>query len=175
MESQIILLWGAPAAGKTAVARALVEGWQARGGRRLFHLASDRISRAVVGPTYVAELRPAVYRGMAAMADELLQAGLDVILDANYLQPQQRREILAMALTRGRHLASVHVTCGLASRLARNRARAATEQVPEHRVAELHALAESSAHEADLLVDTDLDSLEEAAERVFRWMSSRQR
>jgi predicted kinase len=113
-------------------------------------------------------MRPPVYEALRVLAQALLAAGRSVVLDANYLDPERRREV--REALGGTPTLSVQVTCSLASRLSRNRVRGGDDRVPDERVRVAHERAAAAEGEADIVIDTDLVEPEAAAERLVRWM-----
>ena len=165
------MLWGAPAAGKTRIARGVVEHCRARG-EVLPHLSSDEVRASLdVGP-YVPALRPVVYAGLQAMLESALANHLDVLLDANYLDDQRRKMVRAAVVAAGGRLLSVLVRCGLEARRERNGRRNAVERVPDAYLVEAHERSEALRGEADLLLDTDVLTLDEAISAVTGWLYS---
>jgi predicted kinase len=163
----VLLLWGAPAAGKTSIARHVVTLYRARTGRLLPHLNTDAIRRAITGDEYIAAMRPAIYAGILTIAQRLIEAGLAVLLDGNYVDQVRRREVKDMARRNQVQLIDALVHCTLESRLARNRSRPATERIPEHYVVHAHWKASKAIAEAALVVDSDRLSCAEAATEIL--------
>lgn len=149
-----MLLWGAPAAGKTTVARAILDGYRAGAGVILPRLGTDDIRRAILGSEFIAEVRNSVYDGILAMVDRIADAGLDCLVDGNYLDGWRRRQLEDVASRHDARMVRALVHCGLEQRLARNRVRSGIELVPEEWVREAHEKAEASRGDADVLIDT---------------------
>lgn len=169
--SRVILLWGAPAAGKTRIARGVVAHCRTRG-EVLPHLSSDAIRSSLdVGP-YLPPLRAVVYAGMQAMLESAVAADLPVLLDANYLDDERRRRVVETVAAAGGHLLSVLVRCGLDARRERNRRRNEAERVPDAYLAEAHQRAEALRGEADLVLDTDVLTPDEAVSAITGWLHS---
>ncbi|MHB2017980.1 MAG: ATP-binding protein [Candidatus Xenobia bacterium] len=156
----IVLLIGAPAAGKTSVAHALLSRLAPQ---VVPHLRTDAIRQSMVGNTWSPHLRLAAYEGVLAMAASLTAHGLPVLIDGNYLDAAERARIQALP---GR-LLRVLVHCSLPSRLARNRLRQPSERVPEERIAQAHTAAEALKVSVDLVVDTDVEPPEDAALHIL--------
>lgn len=163
------MVWGAPAAGKTAVAREVVARCRARG-RLIVHLSSDAVRQAVSGGAYIPQVRPVVYDGLVAMAETALRGGVLVVLDANYLDDERRAQVRALATRLGAPMRSVLVRCALEARLARNRARGAADRVPQARIEAAHASSEAARGEADVVLDTDAVTPEEGAAGIADWL-----
>lgn len=163
------MLWGAPAAGKTRIARGVVAHCRARG-EVLPHLSSDAIRRSLdVGP-YLPPVRAVVYEGMQAMLESALSADLPVLLDANYLDDERRRRVCEAVAARGGRLLSVLVRCDLDARRERNGRRNDDERVPDAYLAAAHQRAEGLRGEADLVLDTDVLTPEEAVSAITGWL-----
>ena len=162
-----MLLWGAPAAGKTSVARHLVEGYRARTGRVLPRLGTDDIRRAVLGQDFVAEVRNSVYDGIVAMCERITADGLDVLVDGNYLDGWRRRQIVDVCARTSARLISAHVHCTLEERLRRNALREGAEHVPEEWVRKAHDMAVAALPDASLVIDGMQERPEAAAARLL--------
>lgn len=171
MRPTLLLLWGAPAAGKTSIARAVSEGYRARVGHVLPKLVTDELRRTILGAEFIAEVRNSVYDGIVAMADRIATAGLDCLIDGNYLDGWRRRQIEDVASRAGARFVRVMVHCGLEDRLARNAARPALERVPDEWVRQAHAMAEANREDADLVVDTAAERAEAAAPRILAYFA----
>jgi len=163
----VILLWGAPAAGKTSVARCLVEGYRARTGHLLPRLGTDDIRRAIIGAEFIAEVRNSVYDGIVSICEKIAEAGLDCLVDGNYLDGWRRRQIVDVCFRTSSRLISAHVRCDLDERLRRNALRPASEQVPEPWVRQAHELAERNVGDASIVVDGVRETPESAATRLL--------
>ncbi|NDD30596.1 MAG: hypothetical protein EB084_20240 [Proteobacteria bacterium] len=165
---RVVLLWGAPAAGKTSVARAVVASC-ARADVTVLHLSSDAVRAALHAGPYLRALQGVVYDGLQAMLESAMAAGLTVLLDANYLDAGRRGRVRAAVASRGGSLLSVQVACSVGSRRARNDARPLTQQVPADYIEDAHGRAEAQQGDADVVVDTDTCTADEAARRITRW------
>jgi predicted kinase len=167
MPAGILLLWGAPAAGKTSIMRGVRAEYRARTGRSLPCLGTDDLRRAVIGTEYDSDVRNAVYTGIVTMVDSLLEAKMDVLVDGNYLDQWRRQELIDVAQRHQARLASVLVHCTLASRLSRDSARPPEEHVPETYVRHAHECSETFLEDNDLLIDTDSVAPPEAVRMVM--------
>lgn len=163
----VLLLWGAPAAGKTSVARCLREEYRVRTGKLLVRLGTDEIRRAILGEEFVAEVRNAVYDGIVAIAERVTADGLDCLVDGNYLDGWRRRQLSDVCARTSARLVSAHVWCNLDERLRRNALRSGTHRVPEEWVRKAHALAEESRADADTCVDGATEQPGDAADRLL--------
>lgn len=163
----VLLLWGAPAAGKSTIARLVLEGYRARTGRVLPRLGTDEIRRAILGQEFVAEVRNAVYDGIVSIVERVTADGLDVMVDGNYLDGWRRRQLIDVCGRTSARLVSVHVWCGLEERLRRNAMRTGTEKVPEEWVRQAHTMAEGCHGEADHVVDGAGERPAEVAGRLL--------
>jgi predicted kinase len=168
----LVQLWGAQAAGKTAVAKAVVAGFHQRTGLLLPHLSTDDIGRAILGPVHVGRTRALLYDAMLLMAERFVQMQWSAMLDATFLEPQRRAQVRDLASRLGTPLRSVLVHCSLASRLERNRLRPGVECVPDDVVIGAHERAEAARQDADQIVDTDRMQPDEAARIILDWMFS---
>ena len=163
----VLLLWGAPAAGKSTVARALLEGYRERRGHVLPRLGTDEIRRAILGAEFVAEVRNAVYDGIVSIVERVTADGLDCLVDGNYLDGWRRRQLVDVCARTSTRLVTAHIWCALDERLRRNALRTGTEHVPEEWVRHAHALAEATRDEADHLVDGATERPAAAAARLL--------
>jgi predicted kinase len=169
----VIMLWGAPAAGKTTVARALLEELRSKRGLILPHLSTDQLSRAIVGEEFVSEVRRALYEGLITIADQILLAGGGVLLDGTFLTPALRENVRRMARERRAVFISVQVACSLNVRKLRNAARAAAERVPDAWLERAHYSALAGKTHGDLVVDTERLPAKEAVEQILDLMEWR--
>lgn len=88
----LICLYGYPGAGKTYVARNLIDSLQ------VAHVNADRIRAELFQtPRYDAQENAVVSHLMNYMTEELLSAGVSVIYDTNLLRLAQRRRLREMA------------------------------------------------------------------------------
>lgn len=165
--AKIVLLWGAPAGGKSSIARELVAMHRHKTGRSLPWMSTDAISRTMVGDEFVPELRPIIYDGLLTLASGAVDAGLDVILDGNYVQSAHREKVCRLAESKGALLVSALVHCQLTSRLARNRSRPQSELIPDAYVEMAHNDAFRAQAEATTVIDTDVLSPSEAAAKIW--------
>lgn len=169
--SRVILLWGAPAAGKTRIAQGVVARCREQG-LVLPHLSSDAIRASMDVAGYLPALRAVVYDGVQAMLESALVVHLPVLLDANYLDDERRRRVREAVAAGGGRLLSVLVRCGFEARRERNGRRGEASRVPEAFLAEAHERAEGLRGEADLLLDTDVLTADEAVSAVLGWLHS---
>jgi predicted kinase len=166
----LIQLWGAQAAGKTAVARSLVSGFHERTGLILPHLSTDEIGRAVLGPVHIGPSRGVLYDAILLMAERFVEIGWSALLDATYLEPARRAEVRTLAARLGTPLRSVHVHCSLPSRLERNRLRPGVGCVPDDVIERSHERAAAARDEADVAIDTDVTLPQDAARDILDWL-----
>ncbi|MCE7873128.1 ATP-binding protein [bacterium CPR1] len=169
----IVMLWGAPAAGKTTVARSLLRELRRRRGLMLPHLSTDQLNRAILGEDFVGDVREALYDGLIAMAGNILGAGGGVLLDGTFLYPEMRERIRNLARERRAVLVSVQVACTLSTRRQRNAQRPDAERVPEAWLERAHYRAMAGRFHGDLVLDTETLSTEEAVEKILELMSWR--
>jgi len=88
--SGAIWLTGPPAAGKTTIARALLEA-AGREGVHAVHLESDALRRILTPePTYEPEERERFYREIAELAALLVSQGFPVVVDATAPRREHR-------------------------------------------------------------------------------------
>lgn len=169
----VIMLWGAPAAGKTTVARALLERLRTQRGLILPHLSTDQLSRAILGDEFVSEVRRALYEGLITIADQILQAGGGVLLDGTFLTPALREQVRKIARERRAVFLSVQIACPLSQRKLRNAARGPAERVPEAWLERAHYSALAGKSHGDLVLDTERLAPEEAVEQILDLMEWR--
>jgi adenylylsulfate kinase len=170
--SWAIWITGPPGSGKTAVARATT-ALLAERGCRIAWLELDQIRQAITpAPRYSDREREIVYRALGYMAVTLVEAATPVLIDATAHRRIWRDRVRA-AVPR---FAEVQLVCpleicrrreedrapGHAPRGIYRRSGRAGATVPGVDVPYEPALA------PDLLIDTDRQSVDEAAERVAR-------
>ncbi|MBI3929234.1 MAG: AAA family ATPase [Armatimonadetes bacterium] len=159
----IILLWGAPAGGKTTLARLLLERCRTL---VVCHLSPDGLNRSALGDRFVSSVRVGLYEGVLTLGEHFLASGASLLLDGTFLQPDLRRRVTELAARTRTPLISVLVHCPLAARLARNRNRTGFERVPEPWLRDAHCRAGAQAGEAGLVVDTARIAAEVGAEDI---------
>lgn len=169
----VIMLWGAPAAGKTTVARALLAALRRRRGLVLPHVSTDQLSRAILGDEFVSDVRRALYEGILTIADQILLAGGGVLLDGTFLSPDLRQQVRVMARERRAVFLSVQVACSLPQRKVRNAARGLSERVPDSWLERAHYSALAGRTHGDLLLDTEVLSTEESVQAILDLMEWR--
>ncbi len=164
----IILCWGAPAAGKSTVAREFCQRHQ------LPRLSSDAVNQALIGDRFLPELRPAIYQGLFAMAEAILERGGRLVLDGTFLDPGSRAQVKALAEQHGAVFLSLQVQCSLGERIRRNSLRPDSERVPDEWLRNAHCRAALSS-QGELSVDSQrfsvgatVDHLEEALMQKLR-------
>lgn len=164
----IVLCWGAPAAGKSTVAREFCRRHQ------LPRLSSDAVNQALIGDRFLPELRPAIYQGLFAMAEAILERGGRLVLDGTFLNPGSRAQVKALAEKHSAVYLSLQVQCSLGERIRRNALRPDSERVPEEWLRNAHCRAALSG-QGELAVDSQrlseaatLDRLEEALMQKLR-------
>ena len=169
------MLFGAPATGKSSLARDILALHQrlaaAESGpdARLLYLSTDSLREWLSGQEYVASLRPTVYRGLRAMAESAVRRGHHVLLDGNYLEERLRRPIVHLAERLGTPLLRVLTCCSLERSLRRNEARSPSERVPEEVVRRAHERARVAEAEADLIVNTEAGP-SDWARQTLEWL-----
>lgn len=131
----VVLCWGAPAAGKSTVAREFCQR------RQVPRLSSDAVNQALIGDRFQADLRPAIYEGLLAMAEAILTKGGRLVLDGTFLEPAARQRVEELARQHGAVFLSVQVECSLGERIRRNALRRASEKVPEDYLTRAHSRA----------------------------------
>ncbi|MBN9420148.1 hypothetical protein ABS71_20690 [bacterium SCN 62-11] len=166
--SWIVLCWGAPAAGKSTVAREFCQRHQ------LPRLSSDAVNHALIGDRFQAELRPAIYEGLLAMAGAILQRGGRLVLDGTFLDLESRNQVRKLAEQHGAVSLSLQVQCSLGERLRRNALRPDSERVPVDWLHRAHCRA-ALGGQGELAVDSQrfsapaaVDFLEEILLRKLR-------
>lgn len=156
MKPWIILLWGAPAAGKSTLARCLSAEFQRRTDNVLPHLGTDKLNSSIMGDNYEGTIRPQLYDCLLHLTEGLLGAGLPVMLEGTFLRPELRRKVAAIAEKLEARLMSVQVECRLALRETRNDRRTLGAYVPESYLRQAHHLAKEQIRQADFVFDTEL-------------------
>jgi predicted kinase len=159
----VILLWGAPAAGKSTLARKVAEEYQHRTGRVLPHLGTDKLNRSVMGEQFVGGIRRHLYSCLINLAEGLLEVGQPVLLEATFLEREWRRQVRRLASSYNVSVVSAQVECRLALRESRNGRRSATEHVPESFLRKAHQLAKNQIECADFVFDTELNDCDSLA------------
>ena len=101
---QLIAMHGYSGSGKTWLSSQLVAGLPAIRLRsdierkRLFQSDDGSVDRSLSDSgRYTQRARAAVYEALFAMAEVLLEAGLNVIIDASFLRKEDRESLLALA------------------------------------------------------------------------------
>ncbi|MBS2034239.1 ATP-binding protein [bacterium] len=143
----LVLCWGAPAAGKSTVARLFCARHE------LPRLSSDAVNHALIGDRFMAELRPAIYQGLLAMSEAILEKGGRLVLDGTFLNPDSRAQVQQLCQRHGAVCVSMQVQCSLSERLRRNALRAESERVPQDWLMNAHCRAALSS-QGELSVDT---------------------
>lgn len=131
----MVLCWGAPAAGKSTVAREFCRRHQVP------RLSSDAVNQALIGDRFEADLRPAIYEGLLAMAEAILHSGGRLVLDGTFLDPASRQRVADLARAHGAVFLSAQVECSLGERIRRNALRRPSEKVPEEYLTRAHSRA----------------------------------
>lgn len=165
-----VWLTGPPAAGKSTIARALAAGLERRE-RRPEVLESDALRRVLTPrPRYDDEERDTFYGALAWIAALLARRGVPVVVDAT----AQRRAWRDRARREIPRFLEVFVDCPLELRVARDpkglykaAARGAATSLPG-----LQAPYEPP-ETPELIVRTDLESAESAAERILALLTER--
>ena len=81
----LLLLWGAPAAGKSTLCRHLKKQYQTRKGLELCHLGTDRLNQAVIDENFDPTLREEFYASLVDLSGRLLGLGRSVLLEGTFL------------------------------------------------------------------------------------------
>jgi predicted kinase len=131
----VVLCWGAPAAGKSTVAAEFCRRHQVP------RLSSDAVNQALIGDSFQAHLRPAIYQGLLAMAEAILESGGRLVLDGTFLHPEARQKVAELARHHQAVMVSAQIECSLGERLRRNALRSACERVPEEWLSRAHSRA----------------------------------
>lgn len=155
----VVLCWGAPAAGKSTVAREYCRRHQ------LPRLSSDAVNQALVGDRFLAELRPAIYNGLLAMAASILETGGRLVLDGTFLDRKARDLVKALAEQHGAVFLSLQIVCSLDERLRRNQLRPEGERVPEEWLRQAHCRAALDS-QGELACDSQQHSVDSAVDRL---------
>lgn len=153
----LALCWGAPAAGKSTVAR------QFCARHRLPRLSSDAVNQALIGDRFMAELRPAIYQGLLAMAEAILEKGGRLVLDGTFLDPAAREQVRQLCERHGAVFVSLQVQCSLGERLRRNALRGDSERVPDDWLMNAHCRAALSSR-GELAVDSQRHTPEQCVQ-----------
>ena len=156
MKPWLILLWGAPAAGKSTLARCLSAEYQRRTHDVLPHLGTDKLNASIMGDNYEGSIRPQIYDCLLHLTEGLLVAGLPVMLEGTFLRPEMREKVALIAEHSEARLLSVQVECRLALRESRNDRRNVGAHVPESYLRQAHHLAKDQIRQADFVFDTEL-------------------
>lgn len=159
----IILLWGAPAAGKSTLANEIVDQYQRRTGRVLPHLGTDKLNQSVMGEKFIGGIRPRLYHCLQNLAEGLLEAGQSVLVEGTFLNPDSRERMKRLASEQRVRLVSAQVGCRLALRESRNSRRSSAAHVPDSFLQKAHQLAGNQIHQADFFFDTELNESESLA------------
>lgn len=162
----VIMLTGAPAGGKSTIAREFQDLYQANSEQPLYWLATDQIRRAVAHMDFRESLKQAVYDGMLAMAERLHLDGFDLLLDANFVHAGRREKFLQIGQPHQTPM-TVLVRCELETRETRNQLRSPEDQVSSDYLREAHLAAEQFAPSADLVLDTESTPASECAARLL--------
>ena len=164
----VVLCWGAPAAGKSTVARLFC---QRHGVPRL---SSDAVNQALIGDRFQAELRPAIYVGLLAMAEAILATGGRLVLDGTFLYPEARHQVADLAMGYQAVFVSAQIECSLGERLRRNALRPDSERVPEEWLNQAHSRA-ALGGQGCLRIRTQRQSSQEAVESLEGHLKDRLR
>ena len=165
----VILLTGAPAGGKSTIARAFKAAFDERFSNPVYWLATDAIRRSFECVDYSEPVKQAIYDGMFAIGQGLNRAGCNLLLDANFID-ETRLERFQELGNNGSTAITVLVRCDLATREERNRSRPETQQVDIAYLRKAHHIADEFAVNADLLLDTENYSGDECAGRLLEFI-----
>ena len=164
----VLLCWGAPAAGKSTVAKTFCQQHQVP------RLSSDAVNQALIGDRFHAELRPVIYQGLLAMAEAILQTGGRLVLDGTFLDPASRRKVAQLADSYGAVFLSLQVQCSLGERLRRNALRPAVERVPDAWLSNAHSRAALTSL-GELTLDSQHHGVEHMLELTQRQLMEKLR
>ena len=89
----VVMLWGAPASGKTTIASGLKPRLEQEYGLPVCHLSPDALNQAIVGDRFLASIREALYRGAMAMLEAMLNSQHLVLLDGTFLSRDLRGRV----------------------------------------------------------------------------------
>ncbi|MFN8614284.1 MAG: ATP-binding protein [Vulcanimicrobiota bacterium] len=162
----LVLCWGAPAAGKSTVARLFC----ARHG--VPRLSSDAVNQALIGDRFMAELRPAIYEGLLAMGQAILARGGRLVMDGTFLEAASRARVKQLCQDQGAVFVSLQVQCSLGERLRRNALRPDCERVPEDWLMNAHCRAALGA-QGELAVDSQRSLPEQCVQVLESNLESR--
>jgi predicted kinase len=155
-EPWIILLWGAPATGKSTLARKIATEYKNRTGQNLCHLGTDRLNHAVLGDAYDGDIRASLYEGVLVLAESLLRSERPVLLEGTFLKAEWRRRVKDLARDTQARLLSVQIECRLGLSSQRNLGRSQPDLVPASYLERSHCEARALRAEADFVFDTEL-------------------
>lgn len=166
-QPSIILLWGAPAAGKSTLASSIARLYSDKFGVELCHLGTDRLSQAILGDSFDADIRDSLYASLMELSSQFLKKNRSILVEGTFLEPRWRRELEAVAGLYAVPLLSVQIECRLALREQRNRGRAEAELVPEGFLRNSHERAKNQLGDADFVFDTELLDSQRLARYLF--------
>jgi predicted kinase len=161
MSGRLIIFCGIPGSGKTSIA-----GLVAKAEPDVVHVQTDAIRAMIRNPSYSSEESEMVYRACVAVAEEALDAGYTVILDATFGSARRRANTLAPLSGHYSRIDFVHVVCDLETALRRNAGRTGAAVVPEETVRSMLTTFEPPV--PALTVDTSKTTPEAAAGLVVR-------
>lgn len=153
----ILLLWGAPASGKSTLAQCLVQEYERRTGVWLCHLGTDRLNEAVLGSRFDGSIRACLYQSLLDLTGRLIGEGRSVLLEGTFLEPRWRQGLTDLAREREVRVLKVLVDCRLALRTRRNQRRGDAERVPETVLEKSHETAKALFDQTDYVFDTELN------------------
>ena len=160
----ILLLWGAPAAGKSTLARYVVELYSKVHRVGLCHLGTDRLNQSVLDGRFDGEIRESLYGSLVHLTEELVSKGRPVLVEGTFLKPAWRERLLWVARCRGVPALSVQIECRLALRESRNQGRSNADFVPQKFLRTSHEEAKNQLGDADFVFDTELMNPERLAQ-----------
>ena len=156
MPGRLIIFCGIPGSGKTSIARLV-----AKREPGAVHIQTDAVRFMITNPTYTSEESEFVYRACVAVAEEALDAGHTVILDATFGSARRRENTLAPLTGHYSRIDYVHVVCDLDTVLRRNAARESMAVVPEETIRSIHSTFEPPT--PAITVDTSKITPDDAA------------
>lgn len=152
----LLLLWGAPAAGKSTLAHNIVTEYARSHGRLPAHIGTDKLNHAVLGEEFEKSFRVCLYECLYTLAEGALRAGRPVIVEGTFLKDEQRRALQDIADKHSVLFLSVQVECRLRLRESRNNRRPDATRVPQSFLFHAHESAKNQIGQAHFVFDTEL-------------------
>ena len=142
----LVLLVGAPASGKSALARALVAAGVVD---RHAVVCADEYRELIIGAANDLGHERRIFRVVRMTLHERLSQGATVVLDATNLSPKRRKRHIAIADEYGRPTVAIRFEVPAKELLARNARR--TRQVPPGSIVLMSRRLADGATEEDLI------------------------